>query len=347
MPSYTLAEVAEAIGGTVVGNEAAKVSSVASLGEAKEGDITFLANPKYTERLQHTKATAAIVARNISSAPCSLVQVDNPDLAFTKAVSFLLPPPPRPAPGVHEKAVVAEGVKLGENVSIGACAIIEPGAEIGDGCAIYPNAYIGHDSKLGKDCVVYPGTVVYHRVQIGNRVILHANSVVGSDGFGYAWNGSEHVKIPQVGIVVICDDVEIGACTTIDRARFGKTMIGPGTKLDNQIQIAHNVELGAKCAFAAQSGVSGSTTVGNGVLMGGQSGIAGHIDIGDGAIFSGKSGVTKSLPGGEHYSGYPARPHKVMIDEWRNVKALTRMRAKLRELEERINELDGGKQAGE
>ncbi len=340
MAPITLADIAKRVSANVCGDNSLTVDHVASLTDAGDGALTFLANPKYRPQLATTRATAAIVGSEIAEAPCALLQVENPDLAFAQAVELLVPPPPAPAVGTHPSAVVAEDAVLGQGVAVGACAVVESGARIGARTLIYPGAYVGCGVATGEDCILYPGAVLYHGVCLGNSVIVHANAVIGSDGFGYAWNGVDHVKIAQVGTVEVGDHVEIGACTTIDRARFGKTVIGPGTKLDNLIQIAHNVRLGAKCAFAAQVGISGSTTIGHGVLMGGQSGAAGHLDIGDGALVTSRSGITKSLPGNAQYTGFPARPHKGQLDEWRNIKALPRLRARLRELEARVAELE-------
>jgi len=348
MTAKTLTDIAAHVGGVVQGDGTLTVDHVAGLDAAGPGALTFFAVPRhatpaverYAALLAVTRATAAIVPRDIATAPCALIQVDNPDLAFSLAVRLLVPPPPRPETGVHPTAVVAAGVRIGQDVAIGAGTVVEPQAVIGARTILFPGVYVGAGTTVGADCCLYPGVVLYHQVRLGDRVILHANAVVGADGFGYAWDGHAHQKIPQIGTVVIEDDVEIGACTTVDRARFGETRIGRGTKLDNLIQIAHNVRLGAHCAFASQVGISGSTEIGNGVLMGGQAGTAGHVKIGDGAVFSARAGVSKNIPAGVHYTGYPARPHAAQLDEWGNIKALPRLRATVRELERRIAGLE-------
>lgn len=340
MAARTIQEIADAVNGTLLGDAEAIVDHAAGLEEASPGALSFLANSKYESQLATTGATAVIVSRKVDTASCILIQVDNPDLAFAKALDLLVPPPPRPAPGIDAAAIVSPEARIGDKVSVGAGSIIEAGAVIGDNSVIYPQTYIGFGTRVGQECIIYPQVVVYHDVVLGARVTLHSHAVIGSDGFGYAWDGKQHVKIPQIGTVEIGDDVEIGSGTVVDRARFGKTVIGSGTKLDNLIQIAHNVKIGSCCAFAAQVGISGSTTIGNGVLMGGQTGVAGHVGIGDGAIFSARTGITKNMPAGVHYTGYPARPHDLQLNEWRNIKALPRLRAMIKDIEKRIEKLE-------
>ncbi len=333
MPEITLREMAKRVAGTVVGDPDAKINHIAGLAEAGPGALSFLTNARYENLLRSTRATAAIVDRQPRQSSCSLIQTDNPDLAFAVAAALFLPPPPRFPPGIHPSAVIAPNATIGEGAAVGAMAVIGEEAVIGPRTVVHPRAIIGPQVRIGPDCIIYPGAVLYHRVQLGARVIIHANAVIGSDGFGYAWDGRQHVKIPQLGTVEIGDDVEIGACTVIARGRFGKTEIGSGTKLDSLIQIAHNVRIGAHCAFAAQVGVSGSTIFGNGVLVGGQAGFVGHIHIGDRARVSAKAGVTKDVPTAAHVTGYPARLHEMQIEEWRHLKALPRLRRTVEALE--------------
>jgi len=332
MPALTVGKIAEHVAGTLIGDPEAKITHVAGIDEADSGALTFLSNPRYESLLRSTRATAAIVDRRPRQASCALIQTDNPDLAFAIAAALLLPPPPSLMPGIHPTAVIAPDVVIGEGVAIGALAVIGDGVSLGARTVIHPRAVIGPQASIGPDCVIYPGAVLYHGVKLGARVIVHANAVIGSDGFGYTWDGKRHVKIPQLGTVEIGDDVEIGACTVIDRGRFGKTEVGSGTKLDNLIQIGHNVRIGAHCAFAAQAGVSGSTAFGDGVLVGGQAGFVGHIHIGDRARISAKAGVTKDVPPAAHVTGYPARPHEAQIEEWRHLKALPRLRRTVEEI---------------
>lgn len=352
MAEITLGKLAEAIGAALDGGSAdAVVSKLAGLGEAGEGCLSFLSNPAYRDQLNSTKATAVIVAPDVhrdGADGVALLKVGNPDLAFAQASLLISPPPARPAPGIHPSAVVSSSATLGKDVHIGACAVIEDGAVVGDRTVVMPQAYVGAGTRIGADCLLYPGVKIYHQASIGDRCIFHAGCVVGSDGFGYAWTGKGYFKIPQVGTVVIESDVELGANACVDRARFGETRIGTGTKLDNLVQIAHNVKLGACCAFAAQVGIAGSATVGSGVQMGGQSAIVGHIKVGDGLTIVGQSGVTKSIPGREAgvdkerlvWIDSPAKPMREQLEEWRNVKRLARLRNQVKELEERLKKLE-------
>ncbi|MDR1519724.1 MAG: UDP-3-O-(3-hydroxymyristoyl)glucosamine N-acyltransferase [Planctomycetota bacterium] len=351
MPEIALGQLAEKLGARLLrGNPERRVGRLAGLMEAESGDLSFLANPAYQKFLAVTRAGAALVGPAISAdaSPAALLQVDNPDLAFAQAALLISPPPPPPPPGIHPAAVVSGQASLGRDVAIGAGAVVEDGAAIGDRTILFPQTYVGAGARLGEDCLLYPGVKIYHGVSVGSRCIFHAGAVVGSDGFGYAWTGKGYFKIPQVGTVAIEDEVEIGANACVDRARFGETRIGRGTKLDNLVQIAHNVKLGPCCAFAAQVGVAGSASIGAGVQMGGQAAAAGHINLGDGLTILGKSAASKSIPGREAgmgaeklvWFGIPAKPMPEYLDEMRNLKALGRLRRMMKTLEARIRELE-------
>jgi UDP-3-O-[3-hydroxymyristoyl] glucosamine N-acyltransferase len=349
MAEITLGKLAETLGAILRGGDpGAAVSKLAALSEAGPGSLSFLSNPAYRDQLTLTRATAVVVSPDVHADGVALLAVENPDLAFAKASLLISPPPPRPEPGVHPSAVVSPGASLGGGVHVGACAVIEDGAVVGDRSVVMPQAYIGAGTRIGADCLLYPGVRIYHQVTVGDRCILHAGCVVGSDGFGYAWTGKGYFKIPQVGTVVIENDVELGANVCVDRARFGETRIGAGTKLDNLVQIAHNVKLGPCCAFAAQVGIAGSATVGMGVQMGGQSAVVGHIKVGDGLTIVGQSAVSKSIPGREAgvdkeklvWIDSPAKPMRDQLEEWRNVKYLGRLRKQVKELEERLKKLE-------
>ncbi|MCC8167497.1 MAG: UDP-3-O-(3-hydroxymyristoyl)glucosamine N-acyltransferase [Planctomycetes bacterium] len=349
MAEMTLRAVAEAIGAELVGGDPdAVVSNLASLSEAGPGDVTFLANKAYAAQLAATKATAAVVAKDTEPVAAALLRVDNPDLGFAKVALLLKPPPARPAAGIHPTAVVAKTATIGDNVSIGAGTVVEDGAVVGSGTVLMPQVYIGAGSVIGDDCLFYPGVRVYHQVTIGSRCIFHAGAVIGSDGFGYAWTGQGYFKIPQVGTVVIEDEVELGANVTVDRARFGETRIGRGTKLDNLVQIAHNVKLGPCCAFAAQVGIAGSAEIGAGVQMGGQAAVVGHVKVGSGLTIVGQSGVSKSVPGRESgapadrlvWIDSPAKPMREQLEEWRNIKSLGKVRKQIKDMEQRLKRIE-------
>jgi len=330
-----LSEIAERLGGVLEGDGDLEIAAVAGLGEASEGDISFLSNPKYAAQVVETKASAVIVPEEWDrSAPCALLRVANSDQAFALAAELFYEAPPKPAPGVHPSAVVDESAQLGKGVSIGANCTIEAGVVIGENTVVSPNCYIGYKTVIGSDCFFHPLVSTREFAEIGNRVIIHNGTVVGSDGFGYAvQDDGSRTKIPQIGKVVIEDDVEIGANTAIDRARFGKTRIGKGSKLDNLVQIAHNVVIGEHSVLCGQSGISGSTTIGARVIMAGQSGLAGHLTVGDGAIVGAQSGVMKDVPAKEFVFGSPAMPHLLAKKMIANTIALPKLKEKVRQLE--------------
>jgi len=339
--ALTVEQLAKHIGGTLVGGDPnTLILKPASIDTAEAGDVTFLSNMKYAPLLNTTKAGVCIVSdTNDLTANCALIKVKNPDLGFTLAVSALVPLPPRPDSGIHSTAVIHPSAKLGEGVTVGALSVIEANAVIGKNTVIHSNVTVGNGAVVGESCLLYPGVVLYHQIRLGNRVIIHSNAVIGSDGFGYVFDGRDHIKIPQVGTVEIGDDVEIGAGTTIDRARFGKTQIGGGTKIDNVVQVGHNVTIGSKSIIVAQVGIAGSTHIGSGVVVAGQAGISGHIKIGDGAKVVGRAGVSKNIPAGESWGGEPAKPYADFIDELRNIKSIGGLRKRIKELEAIVDEL--------
>jgi UDP-3-O-[3-hydroxymyristoyl] glucosamine N-acyltransferase len=262
----------------------------------------------------------------------ALIRVDNPYLAMGGTIG-LLEARPRPEPGVHDTAVIGEGVELGDEVHVGARAVIGQGTTIGDRSIVSAGCVLAPGVTLGIDCVLFSNVTVYDGVVLGNRVMVHSGTVLGSDGFGYAQLGGRHVKIPQVGAVVIEDDVEIGANSCVDRATLGVTRIGPGTKIDNMVQIGHNCQIGAHTIICGQVGLSGTTKIGSGVMMGGQAGAAGHLTIGDGAMVAGGTGVTSTVAAGVTVAGYPHQE----ISRWRRVNAALR---RLPELVRRVSRLE-------
>lgn len=315
------------------------IRGVASIAEAAHDEVTFLGNPKYLPALRRSGAAAVLVPENFAEeVRPALIKVPNPSLAFAQLVARFAPAPVVFPPGVHPTAVVGEGVHLGEDVCIQAYAVLEPGVSVGRGSVVGAHCYLGHEASLGEDCHLHPRVTVANRCVVGNRVTLHSGVVLGSDGFGFENVKGRHVKIPQVGIVQVDDDVEIGANTTVDRARFGRTWIGEGTKIDNLVQIAHNVVIGRHCLIVAQVGISGSTRLGDYVTLAGQVGVAGHLEVGDRVVVTAQSGISKTLPGDEMYMGSPAVP----AAEYREQVAHVR---RLHKLSERITRLE--KQTGE
>ena len=306
---FALAELAEMSGGEVAGDHSLTITGAASLAEATPGEITFYGDPRYLAAFRKTRATAAFVPQDFDEqiVPAQ-IRVANPSKAFEQVALRFAPEPISFPAEIHPTAVIAEGVSLGENIALGPHVVLEPGVCIGDGTRIGANSYVGHETTIGAGTTVYPNVTIRERAKIGDRVILHSGCVIGSDGFGFETVEGAQQKIPQIGIVQIDNDVEIGAGTTIDRARFGRTWIQEGVKVDNLVQIAHNVVIGAHSIVVAQVGISGSTRVGQRVILAGQVGVAGHIEIEDNAVVGAQAGVTKSLRGGGVWWGTPIVP---------------------------------------
>ena len=314
-----------------------EITGVSSLQEAREGDLSYFGNPRYLAQLRTSAASAAIVPLECSEqvAPV-LLRVSNPSAAFAVAVAAFAPPELLAKPGIHPSATVSPEAILGEGVSIGANAVIEEGVVIGVGTVIAAGSVVGPEVRIGDGCHIHSNVTIRERCLLGNRVILQPGAVIGSCGFGYELHEGRHRKIPQTGIVEIGDDVEIGANTTIDRARFGRTFIGEGTKIDNLVQIAHNVQIGSHTIICSQVGIAGSTKVGSYVTLAGQVGLAGHIEIGDRAVLGAQSGLSKNVPAGHMVIGAPAKP----IKEWKQnnfyISQLGKLYDRVKELEKSV-----------
>jgi UDP-3-O-[3-hydroxymyristoyl] glucosamine N-acyltransferase len=306
--TFSLQELAQISGGELLGDPAQKITGAASLAEAVPGEISFFAHPRYFSRLRKTRASAVFVPVEFSEKiPAAQIRVANPSKAFEQIVLKLAPKPIAFAPGIHSSAIIDPKAKLGARVSIQSYAVIEAGATVGDDTVIGAGSYIGHETAIGASCLIYPNVTIRERTRIGSRVIIHSGAVIGADGFGFEIVEGRQKKIPQLGIVQIDDDVEIGANTTIDRARFGRTWIQDGAKIDNLVQVAHNVIIGKHSVIAAQTGISGSVRIGERVLIGGQAGIIGHIEIGDNTAIGAQSGISKNISGGVWWAS-PAVP---------------------------------------
>jgi UDP-3-O-[3-hydroxymyristoyl] glucosamine N-acyltransferase len=327
-----LGELAELLGGTVDGDPTVRIMGAAGLSDAIAGTIVRVEHPRYLADAEASAATALLTDLRTGPLSKPAIRVSQVKLAFIRCLQVFAPAEVR-LEGVHPSAVVAPDAVLDASCAVGALAVIGRRARVGAGVVIHPHVVVGDDVEIGPDTELFPGVVLYSRTKLGARVRIHSGTVIGADGFGYEWNGQQHVKVPQIGAVRICDDVELGSNTTIDRATTGETVIGPGTKIDNQVQIAHNVRTGAHCLIVSQAGVAGSTTLGNGVVLAGQSGVKDHIRIGDGVQAAGKSGIWGDQPAGMRVSGHPARPHR---EEVRIQAALTQ----LPELLKRVAELE-------
>ena len=340
----TLSELAEHVGGRIFGDGRILIHKVAPIEEAGPGEITFLANPRYRSFLRSSKASAIIVGPEVvtespAESGTGYLEVSDPYIAFAKILR-LLNPPPLYGRQISGHAVIDPTANLAVDVTAFPSVFVGKGVQVGARTVLYPGVFLGEDVRIGEDCVLHPNVVVYDRCRVGNRVILHSGVVIGSDGFGYAGEGELRVKIPQVGIVEVEDDVEIGANTTIDRATLGRTVIGRGSKVDNLVQIAHNVVVGENSIIAAQAGIAGSTHIGKGVILGGRVGIINHLKIADGAKIGPGSGILRSVPpGAVRSSGLDAAPHR----EWLKVIALLPQLPKLwgtvRHLEKKVQGL--------
>ena len=337
----TLEELANRIGATLEGDGQLEIFGVGGLLESETGEVSFLSTPKYAPHLSKTHASAVIVPEEWDRpAPCALLRVKNPDQAFTKAAECFYTPPPKPTPGIHPTAVIADSVVLGKEVCVGPYCVLEEGVVLGDRTVLSGHVHIGYKTTVGADCIFYPHVSIYELTQIGDRVILHSGVVVGADGFGYAVDAKGvRTKIPQIGHVVLEDDVEMGANSAVDRARFGKTRIGKGTKIDNLVQIGHNVVIGEHSVLCGQVGVSGSSTIGSMVILAGQAGLAGHLEVGDGAIVGAQAGVMKDVPPKEFVIGSPAINHLMAKKLIANTLTLPKLKERVKHLEKQIDQL--------
>ena len=339
MQKRTLGEIAKHVGGRVYGDPNIVIKAAATLEKAREGDISFLVNFKYEKQLLSTGAGAVIVKENMPGVPVPLLVVEDPYYAFTQALVLLHGHRPHKEVGISARASIADSARIGKGCHIHDFVTIADNAEIADECIIYPCAYIGQDVRIGRDSILYPNVVIYERCRIGNRVIINANSTIGADGFGYATHRGVHHKIPQVGTVIIEDDVEIGSCCGIERGALDETVIGQGSKLGDLVTIGHGTKLGAHCLLVAQVGIAGSTTVGHHCVIGGQVGIVGHITIGNNVTIGAQAGVINDVPDGETVMGAPAIDANQARRAYTVLQYLPQMRQDIRNLQSRLKKM--------
>ncbi len=335
----TLQELANLIEGEMIGDAGLKIAGISSLDGAREGEITFIAKNKYLAKAKETKASAIIVSSKIEEIDKPLIITDNPYLAYAK-IATLFHQRSHQALGIDKSAIIGEGTRIGEEVSIYPLVFIGKDVTIADRVVIYPHTFIGDGTVIDAETLIYPHVSIRENCRIGKRVIIHSGTVIGSDGFGFAPDGKRYHKIPQVGIVQIDDDVEIGANNTIDRGALGKTWIKRGVKTDNLVHIAHNVVVGEDTLLVAQVGISGSTTIGNHVTLAGQVGVVGHLKIGDNTIVGAQTGVSGSVPANTIVSGYPHMPHRQWLKSSRCYPLLPQMRKVLNSLEKKVKVLE-------
>ena len=338
--SKTVAELADIVGGTVEGDGRRAIIGIRGLAGARAEHLSFLSNPKYARQAETTRAGALVVDRRFAGrTAATLIRVDSADAAFARIAALFAPPPVRDAEGAHQSAVVADDVLLGEGASIGAQAVVEQGARVGPRSVVRAGSYVGRGVRIGCDCLIYPNVTLREGTVIGDRVTIHSGTVVGSDGFGYTILDGRQVKIPQLGGVLISDEVEIGANVTIDRARFDQTVLGRGVKIDNLVQIAHNVQIGENSVIVSLCAIAGSTTLGSNCALGGQVAIDGHLTVGDNVMIGAKSGVTKDVPSNSVISGFPAQDHKHDLRLTAELRKLIGASKRFDEIERRLSQL--------
>lgn len=338
MPQKTLQEIADHVGGTLIGDGNAMIESASTLDSAGPGQITFLSNPKYALRVKDTKAAAVMVAKEVETNASQIVTGD-PYYAFMQAVVLLHGHREHPETGISSQAVVAASAKIGQNCNIHPFAVIHDNAVIGDNCQIYSGVFIGPNVKLGNDCIIYPNAVIYDGCQVGDRVIVQSNASVGQDGFGFATHKGAHHKIPQIGIVVLEDDVEIGANSAIERGTLENTVIAKGSKIGDSVVIGHGANIGAHCLLVPQVGIAGTAKLGQYCVLGGQAAVVGHIKVGNMVKVGGQAAVINDVPDGMTIVGSPAIDANKAKRAYALIETLPDMRKKLKELDKEVEKL--------
>jgi UDP-3-O-[3-hydroxymyristoyl] glucosamine N-acyltransferase len=335
---FTTAQVAEQLHGEIIGDGSVPLTGFAPADRAQAGDLTFAENEAFFVRAQQSAASAILVPGSFVSSTKTLIRVPNVRVAFARVLPLFFPPEPA-TPGVHPSAVVAQSAQIDPSAEIGPHCVVGEHVILGARSALKGGNHIGRDCRIGLDVCLFPNVVVYPQTQIGDRVSIHAGSVIGSDGFGYVFDEGRHRKVPQVGNVIIHDDVEIGANVTVDRGALGSTVIGRGTKIDNLVQVAHNVVVGEHCVLVAQVGIAGSTELGNYCVLAGQAGLAGHLKIGHQVIVAAQSGVMRDIADGQKVLGAPALPDKEAKRQYIAMQQLPELIRRVRELEKQVASL--------
>ena len=338
MPTFTAAALAQELGAELIGDGSIQLTGFAPADRAQAGHLTFAENEEYFAKAEQGGASAILAGANAKSSTKTLLRVKNPRVAFAKVLPLFFPEPPL-VPGIHGTAVVAKSAHIDSTAYIGPHCVIGERVKIGARTALLGGNHIGDDSQIGDDVRLFQNVVIYPRSQMGNRVRIHAGTVIGSDGYGYVFDAGQHHKVLQIGNVIIHDDVEIGANTCIDRGALGSTVIGRGTKIDNLVQVAHNVVVGEGCLLVGQSGIAGSTKLGNFAVVAAQAGIAGHLQIGNQVVIAGKSGVMHDIPDGQKWIGAPAGPDREVKRQWISLRRVPDLLHRVAELEKKLAEL--------
>ena len=339
--TYTLAALADLIGGTVRGDAKVVITGVSDVEEAGPRDATWIAHSSYASKLGASRAGAVLVPADFGPTPMPAVLCDRMDRSVARLLGAFAGPTSLPEPGIHPTALVHETAQIGPDAAIGPNVVLEAGVRIGASAVIHSGVFVGRGTTLGDRCVLWPHVVIREGCVVGHRVTIHPNTVIGADGLGYYWDEGGHRKVPHIGGVILEDDVEIGACTCIDRSKFGNTVVGRGTKIDNLVQIAHNVRVGEHCVLASQVGISGSVRIGNGCIFGGRSGAADNLVIGNGVRLAGGLAVaTHDIPDGMTVSGFPAQEHRKELREQASLRRLPALARQLKDLLARVERLE-------
>ena len=339
-----LSEIAKLLESELIGDGSVRIKTISGVNEAEEGHLTFIIEPKYLSALKKSKASAVLIRADIEcETDIPQIRVKDPRKAFQILADALAPPPIEFPPGIHPTAIIADDAILGDNISVQPYVVIEAGVTVGNNCVIGAHSYIGHYTTIGDNVKLYPRVTIRERITIGNNVIMHPGVVIGADGFGYDKVDNKYVKIPQIGGVIIEDDVEIGGNSSVDRARFDNTIIHRGTKIDNIVHVGHNVEVGEDSILCGQSGIAGSAKLGKRVVLAGQAGISTHVKVCDDVIFGAQVGVPTDITKPGFYMDTPAKPHMEVKRRWAQRHLISDALRKIKELEKRLNELTGEK----
>lgn len=338
--AYTLTKLADLIGGTLRGESSVAITGVADVTEAGPTEASWASSPKYAQAVATSRAGVVLIRPDFGPTRMPAILCERIDESIARLLAAFAPPVSRPAPGVHSSAIVHPSAEIGPDPAIGAHVVIDEGVRVGARCVLHPGVFIGRDTRIGDDCQFWPNVVIRDGCVVGSRVTIHPNSVIGSDGFGYYFQGGRHHRVPHIGGVILGDDVEIGACTCVDRAKFGFTIVGAGTKIDNQVQIAHNDRLGNHCIIAGQTGLGGSVRIGDFSVLGGCVVCMDNLSIGDRVTAAGSAVIRQDVPPGTTIAGDPAQEHRAQMRQWAAAKQLPELLAKVRDLTARLERLE-------
>lgn len=338
--TYTVSQLADIVGGKVRGDATATIHGVADVSEAGPKDATWVNREKYVEMLKSSRAGAVLVPADFAATPMPAILCEKIEPSVAKLLGAFAPQVSQPDAGIHPSAVIHPTARIGASPSIGPHVVIDADVRVGDSCVIHAGTFIGRGTTIGEDCVLWPNVVIRDGCVVGRRVMIHSSSVIGADGFGYYFDEGRHNKIPHVGGVILEDDVEIGACTCVDRSKFGYTVVGAGTKIDNQVQVAHNVRIGKHCVLVGQSGLAGSARTGDYCVFGARACVLDNLAIGDRVTVAGFAIADKDIPDGLMVSGFPARDHRVELRERALVRRLPKLVEQLKDLIHRVEQLE-------